>query len=78
MVMTESNDFRLLRVERGNPSPEELAALIAVLLARTGGAAEPTVPVEPVPTARWRRPERIYLFDAPRVWRAYERVGAGG
>jgi hypothetical protein len=73
--MTESNDFRLLRVERGNPSAEELVALITVLLARTAVGAGPPAAAEPAPTARWRRPERVHLVDAPRVWRAYERVG---
>ncbi|WP_329140060.1 acyl-CoA carboxylase subunit epsilon [Streptomyces sp. NBC_01476] len=73
--MTESNDSHQLRVERGAASPEELAALIAVLLSRTAAEADPPAAAEPVPTARWRRPERVYLFDAPRVWRAYDRVG---
>ncbi|WP_236059735.1 acyl-CoA carboxylase subunit epsilon [Actinacidiphila acididurans] len=72
-MMTESNDFRPLRVERGNPSPEELAALVSVLLARTAGGS--ALASAPVPTARWRRQERVYIFTAPRVWRAYERVG---
>lgn len=75
MVMTESSVLSSLRVERGNPSPEEMAALIAVLLTRGAADAGPTIAAEPAPTARWRRPERVYIFDAPRVWRAYERVG---
>jgi Acyl-CoA carboxylase epsilon subunit len=33
-----------LRVERGNPTAEELAALIAVLGNAAGGPTEPTVP----------------------------------
>ena len=59
----------LLRVVRGNPSPEELAALIAVVSARGSGAAEP----EPAPPSRWasrsallRRP----LPHGPGAWRA--------
>ena len=33
-----------IRVERGNPSPEELAALVAVLSSAVGGTTEPGVP----------------------------------
>lgn len=59
----------LLRVVRGNPSPEELAALVAVVAAR-GSAA----PAEPTPTpSAWasraaglRRP----LPHGPGAWRA--------
>ncbi|MFD8220583.1 acyl-CoA carboxylase epsilon subunit [Streptomyces sp. NPDC059697] len=75
-MMTKSHDPRWLRVERGNPSPEELAALVAVLLARTADGAAASARAEPVPAIRWRRPERAFLYDAPRVWRAYERVAA--
>ncbi|MDJ0466256.1 acyl-CoA carboxylase subunit epsilon [Streptomyces sp. H27-C3] len=65
-------DQPLLKVVHGNPSPEELATLVAVLLARTGGAGEG----QDGPAARWRqadvpwrRPERITGFDGPRSWR---------
>ncbi|HWH30484.1 MAG TPA: acyl-CoA carboxylase subunit epsilon [Mycobacteriales bacterium] len=58
----------LLRVVRGNPTPEEIAALVAVLALR-GPAVEP----EPVPPSRWasraaglRRP----LSPGPGAWRA--------
>ncbi|MYS19331.1 Acyl-CoA carboxylase epsilon subunit [Streptomyces sp. DvalAA-14] len=73
--MTESNDLRLLRVERGNPSAEELAALITALLGRTAVGERPPAAADRAPAPRWRRPERVHLFDAPRVWRAYQRVG---
>ncbi|MBP0452316.1 acyl-CoA carboxylase subunit epsilon [Kitasatospora sp. RG8] len=73
--MTGPNDPRLLRVERGDPSPDELAAVVAVLLARAAAGAVPPAADEPAPTARWRRLERVYLFDAPRVWRTYQRAG---
>ena len=59
----------LLRVVRGNPSAEELAALIAVVAVRASGAAAP----EPAPPSRWasraaglRRP----LSPGPGAWRA--------
>jgi hypothetical protein len=62
----------LFRIERGCPSPEELAALTAVLMAVTAGPV-----VAPDDTARkhqvvalWRRPERVTGFDGPRTWRA--------
>ncbi|MFF7157520.1 acyl-CoA carboxylase epsilon subunit [Streptomyces sp. NPDC008139] len=74
--MTDSIDSRQLRVVRGCATPEELAALVAVLFART--AAGPDLPVAgdvvSVPAARWRRSERVHLFDAPRVWHAYARA----
>lgn len=74
--MTDSMIAHALRVERGQASPEELAALVAVLCARGAAVgAEAPDAAEPAPTARWRRSERVYLFHAPRVWRAYERVG---
>lgn len=59
----------LLRVVRGNPTPEELAALLAVVASR--GAAAPAP--EPAPPSRWasraaglRRP----LSPGPGAWRA--------
>jgi hypothetical protein len=59
----------LLRVVRGNPSPEELAALIAVVSARGSATAEP----EPAVPSRWasraaglRRP----LSPGRGAWRA--------
>jgi len=56
----------LLRVVRGNPSPEELAALIAVVSAR-GAAVE-----EPTPRrSLWGRPAlRQPLSPGPGAWRA--------
>jgi hypothetical protein len=58
----------LLRVVRGDPSPHELAALVAVLTART--AAE----VAPEPRAvrsLWATPVlRTPLHPGPGAWRA--------
>ncbi len=65
----------LLRVVRGNPSPEELAALLALVAARGSGAEQP----EPAPPSRWasraaglRRP----LSPGPGAWRASGLPGA--
>ncbi|MEV4927693.1 acyl-CoA carboxylase epsilon subunit [Streptomyces roseoverticillatus] len=57
-----------LRVEKGEAGPEELAALTAVLLART--AAGPGDPARrDRATARWARPERTPRSPGPRSWR---------
>ncbi len=60
----------LLRVVRGNPSAEELAALVAVVAARASAA-------EPAPRARplWGRPvlrpaATHQLTPGPGAWRA--------
>jgi Acyl-CoA carboxylase epsilon subunit len=55
-----------LRVVHGNPTPEELAALIAVVATRAGGD-------DPAPTARslWGMPVlRGAHHPAPGAWRA--------
>ncbi|MFI8433235.1 acyl-CoA carboxylase subunit epsilon [Streptomyces sp. NPDC079020] len=64
----------LLRVERGAPNAEELAALTAVLIARAeaaceGGPAGAARGARPRDGARWRRPERALPFADPRTWR---------
>ena len=56
----------LLRVVRGNPSLEELAALIAVVATRGGKDPEPT----PAPSL-WARPAlRTPHSPGPGAWRA--------
>ncbi|MGW3328512.1 acyl-CoA carboxylase subunit epsilon [Streptomyces virginiae] len=66
--MTTATDT-LLRVEKGNAAPEELAAITAILLAR----AAATSAQAPARTARsqagWRRPERSRGFHPPHSWR---------
>ncbi|MEU4076441.1 acyl-CoA carboxylase subunit epsilon [Streptomyces venezuelae] len=57
---------RLFRVEKGAPSAEELAAVTAVLLARTQETQAPAPAARPV--AGWRRLERARGFDGPRTW----------
>ncbi|MEU6731726.1 acyl-CoA carboxylase epsilon subunit [Streptomyces physcomitrii] len=60
---------QLLRVVRGNPAPEELAALSALLFARLSAPeAEAAGPLGRA-VAGWRRPERGSMFDGPRTWR---------
>ncbi|MFF3504449.1 acyl-CoA carboxylase subunit epsilon [Streptomyces sp. NPDC003247] len=58
-----------IRVEKGRAGPEEVAAVMAVLLARA--VARPTA--APARrgrvTARWRRLEREGGFRAPHSWR---------
>nr|UPN68089.1 putative decarboxylase epsilon subunit [Saccharothrix sp.] len=67
--MSESDPMPelLLRVEKGDPDPVELAALAAVLRLR----AAAVVVSEEVPrrSARWRRPERVAGFAGARTWR---------
>ena len=56
----------LLRVVRGNPTPEELAALIAVISTRGGAVEEP-----PAPRSLWAAPVlRRPLSPGPGAWRA--------
>ena len=44
----------LLRVVHGNPTAEDLAALVTVLAARRGTGSRPS----PEPTSRWADPRR--------------------
>ncbi|GGU44904.1 hypothetical protein GCM10010211_05730 [Streptomyces albospinus] len=56
-----------IRVEKGQASEEELAALTAVLLARA--AHRPAAPARPHATAaRWRRLERQSGFHGATSW----------
>jgi hypothetical protein len=58
----------LLTVVRGEPTPEQLAALIAVVAARASAGA----PDEPAPQrSLWSRPVlRTPLHPGPGAWRA--------
>ena len=59
----------LLTVVRGEPTPEQLAALIAVVSARAGAASgdEGPAPARPL----WNRPQlRTPLTPGPGAWRA--------
>ncbi|GHI87204.1 acyl-CoA carboxylase subunit epsilon [Streptomyces xanthophaeus] len=57
----------LLRVEKGNAEPEELAAITAILLARAAATPETSVRI-PRSQAGWRRLERTPGFRAPHSW----------
>jgi hypothetical protein len=63
---------KVIQVEKGNPSPEELAAVTAVLLARAAvGTAQDHASYERTQAGpRWRRPERTPRSPGPRSWRA--------
>lgn len=61
-----------LRIERGNPEPEELAALTVVLTHQLRSSAPP-VPVVPAPASRWA--DRRHVLGLPPApgqgsWRA--------
>jgi hypothetical protein len=60
----------MIKVVRGNPTPEELAALVAVLAARAAGGGEAAPPEAP---SAWRDPARRVrrpLRPGPGAWRA--------
>ena len=54
------------RVLRGEPSAEELAAVMAVLTLRLTPQDEPA-PQRPA-TAGWTRPDRLRSYTCPRAW----------
>ncbi|MEV0635404.1 acyl-CoA carboxylase epsilon subunit [Streptomyces sp. NPDC050619] len=53
-----------IKVVRGNPTPEELAAALAVVRARAAAAAT-TPPGAPTPEAAWSDPSRIAAHRLP-------------
>ncbi|WP_030725843.1 acyl-CoA carboxylase epsilon subunit [Streptomyces sp. NRRL S-237] len=59
----------MLRVEKGNAAPEELAAITAILLARAAATAAQASTRTARSQAGWRRPERSRGFQAPHSWR---------
>ncbi|MEV6690088.1 acyl-CoA carboxylase subunit epsilon [Micromonospora sp. NPDC051196] len=59
----------LLRIVRGVPTAEELAALVGAIVARPRPAAEPT----PAPASSWARsgrPRSTGHLPGPGAWRA--------
>lgn len=69
-MSNEETDPPLLLVERGTATPEELAALTVVLMARFSAArAIQDRPLRHLrPVARWRRAERATGIEGPRGW----------
>lgn len=59
--------FPSISVIRGDPCPEELAAVAAVLLSRSP-AVSSSATVCPCTTAAWRRHEREPDFCPPSSW----------
>ncbi|WOT34666.1 acyl-CoA carboxylase epsilon subunit [Streptomyces coeruleorubidus] len=53
-----------IKVVRGNPTPEELAAALAVVRARAAAAAT-TPPGAPAPRDSWSDPSRIAAHRLP-------------
>ncbi|MQA87657.1 MAG: acyl-CoA carboxylase subunit epsilon [Streptosporangiales bacterium] len=70
--MSERHD-PILRVVRGNPSPEQVATLVAVLAARTRAAeAARGFARTARPPSAWRDRSRLLRTDPPRgpgAWR---------
>ncbi|MFD9038813.1 acyl-CoA carboxylase epsilon subunit [Streptomyces bottropensis] len=67
-----------IKVVRGNPTPEELAAALAVVRARTAAAAV-AVPEAPVQSNEWADKKRAILRDVlgqpgPTAWRSSYRL----
>ncbi|MEU3372381.1 acyl-CoA carboxylase epsilon subunit [Streptomyces sp. NPDC006711] len=81
MSTSAMNGETLVRVEKGNPTEAELAALATVLLARAaaagdGASAGPDAAARA--TARWHRLERSAAHRPPRSWQGGAgRRGAG-
>jgi hypothetical protein len=66
-VSQDVPDRPRLRVVRGTPSAEEIAALVAVIAARASASDE----AEPSPRPLWGRPVlRPALTPGPGAWRA--------
>lgn len=73
--MSETAPEPLIRIARGNPSADELAALTAVLLTRTAtasGADPDDLSRRQRAVARWSRPEREHGFTGPRTWQTQD------
>jgi hypothetical protein len=58
----------LLRIVKGDPTPEEVAALVAVLTARAAAAVEPPEPKQSVWTHRRAQLSKP-VFVGPGEWR---------
>lgn len=56
----------MIKVVRGNPTPEELAAALAVVQARAAGLAAAAPGAPAAPAAAWSDPARIARHRLPR------------
>lgn len=59
----------MIKVVRGNPTPEELAAALAVVQARAAATATASTPLAagaPLPPEEWSTPARIARHPVPR------------
>jgi hypothetical protein len=67
-----STEPRLVRVEKGEASDEELAAITALLMARAASRPAETpdggVAARDRSPAAWRRLERLRAYRAPHSW----------
>ena len=61
----------VLRVVRGDATPEEIAAVVAVLLSRAAASGVGTPPSRPAPSAWADRSRQLRrpLFPGPDAWR---------
>ena len=65
-------DRPVLRVVSGNPTPEELAALLVVVGARSAGASAAAAAAARRPRSAWNDPARLVrrpVHPAPDGWR---------
>jgi hypothetical protein len=70
---TGADDAATLRVVRGDPTPEELAALVAVIAARAAAAHSSGQRDRPAPVSGWTERSRYVrgrLPHSPDGWRA--------
>ncbi|MDK1476105.1 acyl-CoA carboxylase epsilon subunit [Streptomyces sp. 549] len=69
-VVSTADTTNLVRVEKGEASDEEVAAVTALLLARAASAQHGAGPAGRPrrSTAGWRRLERTPGFRAPHSW----------
>ncbi|GAA4903412.1 acyl-CoA carboxylase epsilon subunit [Streptomyces coeruleoprunus] len=56
----------MIKVVRGNPTPEELAAALAVVRARAAATAAAGTGGAPLPPESWSDPSRIARSTRPR------------
>ena len=74
MAADEDSPRPLLRVVKGDPSPEELAALVAVLAARSAAAPPPEPDAAVSPWVRRQLNLRAPLHPGPGAWQLAARV----